>query len=201
VQSNHRGDGDGRTKGLSSSDQAHFEALRTRTSTVCNEFVRDHYALVYGWLVRLTGHSNDAADLTQDAFAAFWESLLRETPAVSPRTWLFAIARNRWRKHCRARSTLGKQTEELDDVPAPPSGEWPPLWVSDFEQAVHAALAELPADFREVFTLRTWDEFDYAQIGTIQGISAELARWRYFRARKHLQARLQSWAKVEEQGR
>ena len=80
---------------------------------VCSEFVREHYAWLYGWLVRVVGQSSDAADLTQDAFAAFWESLRRETPAVGPRTWLFAIARNRWRKHCRARAGLNGRRRSL----------------------------------------------------------------------------------------
>ena len=169
-----------------------------RDGEICSEFVRDHYALLFGWLARLTGDRNDAADLTQDAFAAFWDSLRRDTPGVDPRTWLFAIARNCWRKHCRTRAALKEHVADLNEVAEEVVGNWSPEGTSEFEQAVESALARLPDDFREAFTLRAWHEFDFAQIGAIQGITADLARGRYFRARKLLQARLQSWVRLED---
>ena len=36
----------------------------------------------------------------------------------------------------------------------------------------------------EVFTLRFWNELGYDEIGQIQGVTADLARWRYFAARE-----------------
>lgn len=194
MQASDRTQDDGDSRRLSPEDRIRYDALRASNVGICSEFVRDHYALLFGWLARLTGDRNDAADLTQDAFAAFWGSLQRDTPGVDPRTWLFAIARNCWRKHCRSRASLKEQVADLEQVAEEISACWTSAGTSEFEQAVESALARLPDDFREVFTLRAWHEFDFAQIGAIQGITADLARGRYFRARKLLQARLQSWA-------
>ena len=74
MQANDRTKCDGYSRPLSPADQIRYDALRARNVEICSEFVRDHYALLFGWLGRLTGDRNDAADLTQDAFAAFWDS-------------------------------------------------------------------------------------------------------------------------------
>jgi RNA polymerase sigma-70 factor (ECF subfamily) len=173
-----------------------FDELRAGDGEACARFARDEYAGVYRWLYRLTGRADEAADLTQESFVAFWESLGRERPRVSPRTWLYAIARNQWRKHCRDRRP--EQAEPIDEIEAAATSGWTPAEREEFAAAVAAALACLSPELREAFSLRLWHEFDYAQIAAVQGISASLARWRCFRARRLVRQRLGAWQKVEE---
>jgi RNA polymerase sigma-70 factor (ECF subfamily) len=82
-------------------------------------FVRAAYAGLYRWFYRLVGSSDRAADLTQETFVAFWESLDRRRGEASPRTWLFAIGRNLWRKQARqARTFVAIRVDALvDDGP------------------------------------------------------------------------------------
>ena len=56
----------------------------------------------------------------------------------------------------------------------------------EFEEAAVRAIAELPHELREAFTLRFWKEFSYDQIAELQGVEPGLARWRYFSARRRL---------------
>jgi len=162
-------------------------------------FVREHYADLYGWFLWLTNCPHRAADLTQDTFVAFWESLRRTTPDTSAKTWLYSIGRNRFRKDCRDRrphDTAGDAA--LDDEIAPMQT---PLEVAEhreFAAALEAEVARLPEDFREVFTLRLWQEFDYEEIAATQGISRELARWRFFRARQIIRSRLKAFGFQED---
>jgi RNA polymerase sigma-70 factor (ECF subfamily) len=158
--------------------------------------VRDEYTGVYRWLYRLTGRSDDAADLTQESFVAFWQSLRRDLPRVSPRTWLYAIVRNQWRKHCRDRKP--EQAEAIGEIEAPAPSGWTSAEREDFAAAVASALAQLSSELREAFSLRLWYEFDYAQIAAVQGVSPSLARWRCFRARQLVRGRLKAWQEVEE---
>lgn len=167
-----------------------FEELRGDVREACSRFVRDEYAGVYSWLCRLTGCSNEAADLTQEAFTAFWMSLGRKRAHVSPRTWLYAIARNQWRKHCRDRRTY--RSMELEQIEAP-QPQWTPAEHDEFTNAVREAMAALSPELREAFSLRLWHEFDYAEIAAVQETSAALARWRCFRARQFVRARLRPW--------
>jgi RNA polymerase sigma factor (sigma-70 family) len=173
-----------------------FQELRSGTPEACSQFVRDEYTGVYRWLYRLTGRTDEAADLTQESFAAFWESLGREFPQVAPRTWLYAIARNQWRKHCRNRRP--EQVEVLDEIEAPAPSAWMPAECEEFAAAVAVAVAQLSPELREAFSLRLWHEFEYAQIGAVQGINPSLARWRFFRARQLVRERLTAWQEVEE---
>ncbi len=154
-------------------------------------FVRAAYAGLFRWFCRLVGSPDLAADLTQETFAAFWESVDRHRGEASPRTWLYAIGRNLWRKHRRAARTFVPDRVEtaIDDGPsAERQAE-----EREFREAAERAVRELPADLREAFTLRFWHEFDYDEIGAIQGVTAGLARWRFFAARRRLHKKLAAW--------
>jgi RNA polymerase sigma-70 factor (ECF subfamily) len=153
-------------------------------------FVRASYEGLFHWFFRLTGSRDGAADLTQEAFAAFWGSLDRVRGDVSPRTWLYAIGRNLWRNHLRNRKPLQALPEErLTGGEGPERGEED----REFREAAEHAVRALPDDLREAFTLRFWNEFGYDEIGTIQGVTAGLARWRYFAARRRLHEALAAW--------
>jgi RNA polymerase sigma-70 factor (ECF subfamily) len=155
-------------------------------------FVRASYVGLYRWFCRLVGSADLAADLTQETFVAFWESVDRIRERASPRTWLYAIGRNLWHNHLRARRRISP--EGMDSL----AGDGPSvehrLEDLEFREAAERAVGALPADLREVFVLRFWEEFGYEEIGTIQGVSASLARWRFFSARRRLHETLSAWA-------
>lgn len=155
------------------------------------EFVRTAYVGLFRWFCRLVGSPDLAADLTQETFAAFWESVDRMRGDASPRTWLYAIGRNLWRKHRRAIRTFvpgGVEAAIADGPTAERQAE-----EHEFRAAAERAVRELPPDLREAFTLRFWQEFGYDEIGAIQGVTAGLARWRYFAARRRLHRTLAAW--------
>ena len=180
-----------------------FGTLTGGDRTAGDRFVREQYEDLFRWFLWLTDCPHRAADLTQETFAAFWASLSRTTPDTSPRTWLFSIGRNQWRKDCRDRKSHAWNSDELgDDLLDQISDSAPsPEQVAEhreFAVALEAEVAKLPPDFREVFSLRIWQEFDYDAIAAVQGIKPELARWRFFRARQILRARLKAWCLQED---
>lgn len=176
-------------------------SLKQGDRALCEQFVEQEYEGLYRWFLYLTRDPERAADLTQDTFAGFWHSLSRKVPQVAPRVWLYGIGRNLWRKECRKRRVRSKE-EEGQALVEQVSGNAPtPLSLAEgqeWAEAVQAEVAQLPDDFREVFCLRLWQDFEYDEIAAVQGISRDLARWRYFRARQMLQSRLKNW-QLEEQ--
>jgi RNA polymerase sigma-70 factor (ECF subfamily) len=154
-------------------------------------FVEASYAWLFRWFRRLTGSSDQAADLTQETFVEFWIAVDHRPVGVGPRIWLYAIGRNRWRKAARDR----KGFEPVPCSVLPVGGRSAEQRAEDleFRKAAEAAVTNLPADLREAFTLRFWDEFEYEDIGRIQGVTAGLARWRYFAARRRLHETLSAW--------
>ncbi len=180
---------------MNENPKCEFDELERDAREACARFVHEEYGGVYRWLYRLTGRSDEAADLTQEAFTAFWASFVRRKRHVSMRTWLYAIARNQWRKRCRDRKPV--RNCELEQIAAPRSA-WTPAECEEFTAAVTAILAGLSEELREAFSLRFWHDFDYAQIAAVQGTNAALARWRCFRARQIVRARLKPWQNDEE---
>jgi RNA polymerase sigma factor (sigma-70 family) len=175
--------------------------MKSGGHAACETFVREEYEGLYRWFLWMSRCPERAADLTQDTFAGFWQSLSRKVPDVTPRAWLYAIGRNLWRKQCRSRRVRSKEEEGqalLEQIsgsdPTPASIAEDREWVA----ALHAEVAQLPEDFREVLCLRLWQDFEYEEIAAVQGISRDLARWRYFRARQLLQGKLKAWQLEEE---
>ena len=79
-----------------------LDALQRRDRRACEQFVDAHYRGVHRFFLWLTRDTETAADLTQEAFAAFWASVDHLDAAAVPdlKAWLYGIARNRWRKWC-----------------------------------------------------------------------------------------------------
>ncbi|WP_116127383.1 sigma-70 family RNA polymerase sigma factor [Lewinella sp. IMCC34183] len=72
-----------------------------------------HYRVVYNFLLRMTGHGSDAADLTQETFVRAYVKIDQFTPGTNGRAWLFCLARNLFINAYRKRKRRGE--EELDE--------------------------------------------------------------------------------------
>ena len=175
-----------------------LERLRRGDRTVCEQFVEAHYRGVYRMFLWLTNRPDAAADLTQEAFAAFWESL--GSPAVEgapdPKAWLYGIARNRWRKRCRDARDCGGLDDAAAVVDGTPGPEASLIRAVDKER-IATAVAALPPDYREALVLRVFEELEYPQIATALGVTEGLVRWRVHQARQRLRAALETMAKED----
>jgi len=177
-------------------------ALKVGDSVACDRFVREQYAGLYRWFLWLTNCPHRSADLTQETFVAFWDSLRRTTPVASARTWLYSIGRNQWRKELRDRKSHesngdGHDEGSLDELCDSVASPAEIAEHREFAAALELQVARLPSDFREVLVLRLWQDFDYDEIASVQGIKPDLARWRFFRARQILRARLKAFCLQE----
>jgi RNA polymerase sigma-70 factor (ECF subfamily) len=179
---------------LTQQDEYLLGSLQMRDVAACDSFVDAQISGVYSWFYWLTGDSALAADLTQETFLAFWQSLDKGNAQTPARVWLLSVGRNIWRTACRAKSRRHLQRIDLGDKTADESTPIDALSRSECADAVRHAVAGLPNDFRESVTLRYWQDLTYQQIAEILGISVELARWRVFKARELLRAQLSKWA-------
>lgn len=158
------------------------------TGVAAGAFVDATYPRIYGWLYWLCGRRDLAADLTQETFAAFWASLVRRR-VREPELWLFRIARNHWRRHCRAQRMRGPADGARIDgsgaAQAPSAALATPAESAALREERHALLssvAELPPVYREAVVLRFWCNYSHVQIGRIVNAPAVLVRWRVHRA-------------------
>lgn len=147
---------------------------------------------LFTFLARLLRNRDRAEDLLEET----WLRLVKHADRLLPDTrlgpWLFTVARNLYLSHCRSRM--------LDDVylvegmslwplvsPASPFEE---TAANELERRLEAALASLPAAYREVLLLVGVEGIDQAEAAAICNISPAALRQRLKRARDLLARRL-----------
>jgi RNA polymerase sigma-70 factor, ECF subfamily len=127
----------------------------------------------------------DAEDIVQEAFVRFW----RKQHDISNRGLLYATVRSIALDFLRRDSRRAKrESTALSDVD--PNVEPQFETEDDAQRQLVAALDLLPAEQREVLTLKIWNELTFAEIASALGISQNTAasRYRYALAalKKHL---------------
>jgi RNA polymerase sigma factor (sigma-70 family) len=156
------------------------------------EFYRRHARRLAGWLMRMTGDAEVAADLTAETFAEALVGRKRYDPERgAPATWLYGIAAhklNDWRRRGnaedRARLRLRMERIQLSDED-----------VAEFERlgaevSLVEMLEELPDDQREALRARLLEERGYREIARVAGISEAAMRKRVSRGVAGLRGRL-----------
>ncbi|MGL4511761.1 MAG: RNA polymerase sigma factor [Lacipirellulaceae bacterium] len=154
------------------------------------DLVTKHQDRLRSTLARLTGSAEEAEDVAQEAFV---QALLKlETFQRSARfyTWLYRIAFNlavsKSRKR-RPRVSLSA-VQEAGGPEAVCAGPAPGRHAEAQErrELLHAAIAELADDHRQVLVLREFEGFDYQEIADTLGVPIGTVRSRLFRARLQL---------------
>lgn len=136
-----------------------------------------HAGGVYAHALRIVGESHDAEDVTQQVFAKLLTELGRYRPGAAPfRAWLLRIAHNAAIDHVRrSRST------PFEEVPEPDA--------RGREVAEHArsslrtALADLPADQRDVLLLTHLVGLSPTEIAARLGRSVRSVHGLHYRGR------------------
>ena len=148
---------------------------------------------------RLLGNEADAADAVQDAFLKAYTALgdFRGDSRFS--VWLYRLVNNVCIDMLRRRKrqeTVPLQTEDDDgeetELPLP-DDRWDPAILAERasdREAVRAALAALPADCREILTLREIGGLSYEELAIQLGLEPGTVKSRLNRARKKMCALL-----------
>ena len=142
---------------------------------------RDVGPNLLSYLHRCLGDVHAAEDSLQETFCQAARRLERLSQAVSPRAWLFAMARNiAATAHRRRRVTVPLPGE----LQAAESSEDPRL------ESVRMALVGLPDGLREALELRLRDGLSYEEIADVLQIPLGTVRSRLHHALRRLRAAL-----------
>jgi RNA polymerase sigma-70 factor (ECF subfamily) len=167
---------------LRAGDQRAFESIH-------NEF-NDR---LYNFLARLSNRRDIAEDLLEETWLRLVIHAGRLRPDTSLTSWLFTVARNLYVSYCRSRA--------IEDSYAPGMlGLWPagrpepsPLQAAEageMERRVAAALATLPALYREALLLIAVEGLQPSDAAAVCGVAPAAMRQRVSRARALLAERL-----------
>ena len=150
---------------------------------------------VFNIALRMTGNSEDAADMTQEAFIKAYNSLQSFRGDSKFSVWLYRIVSNVCLDFLRSknrRPTVSLSVEDDD-------GEDAQLDVADESQSpellldrkltrdsVRRGLDSLPPDYRQILLLREIQGLSYDEIAQALSLEVGTVKSRIFRARKRL---------------
>ncbi|PZW40282.1 RNA polymerase sigma factor [Pseudomonas sp. URMO17WK12:I2] len=165
------------------SDADLLRRYRAGEAAAFTQLYERHRLGLFRFLMGLCGDQAVAEEVFQETWMSLIrsESLQREA-AVLFKTWLYQIARNRlidhWRKQGRHQQREEAFDEQLhDQAMAEPDPERQ-LSLSQDQARIQAALADLPAEQREVFLLRAHGDLELHEIAELTRTPAETVKSR-----------------------
>jgi RNA polymerase sigma factor CnrH len=163
------------------------------------ELMRRYKDSLYRYIHRSMRGDEDAYDVLQDAFTAAWRSIERYDPSRKFSTWIYHIALNKVRDHGRKRAVRSFffQAAPLDVPDGPDIADHGADIPGDFEihdelRRVSAMIDELPEKLKVAFTLQVLQDLPQIEVADILGVSVKTVETRVYRARKILQAQVES---------
>lgn len=173
------------------------ERLRSGDQVAFESLVRTHAPRLFAVARRVSRSQSDAEDAVQETFLAAFRSIDRFDGRSTLGTWLHRIVVNA--ALARARRAVARRESPIEDLlPRFEAGRHecsPRPWRivaseagidSDTREALLAALAALPDDFRTAVVLKDVEGMESAEIAAALGISDALVRQRVHRGRQAL---------------
>ncbi len=154
-----------------------------------DRLVRVTHSDAYALALRLTGNTEDARDVVQEAYLRAYKSLGRFRGEALFSTWLYRIVANcsatqlsRRQRH--RHDHLGAHDDVIDTRP-----DYDPVLqgdLVDLRKNLDAAIRDLPVRLRSVVVLRDMYDLPHEAIAQELGISVTAAKVRLHRARRRL---------------
>jgi RNA polymerase sigma-70 factor, ECF subfamily len=160
--------------------------------------VERHRDRVFSLALRMMNSTDDAAEVTQDAFISAYRNLPNFRGDSQFGSWVYRIAANHALMRLRHRKVVSAVESPLEDVEGPTFNERGSLveevspWNAGGEQAaldnelrsaIEKAAAGLADEYREVFVLRDLEGLSYEEIAELTNSSVSAIKSRLHRAR------------------
>jgi RNA polymerase sigma-70 factor (ECF subfamily) len=171
-------------------DQRLLSHLRAGRPEAGAELVRAHYQTVYRFLVHLTRDVHQAADLTQETFAAAWEKIATFQGRATLATWLHRIAYTRFIDAQRAERRAAAMRERLPSPQVAPADPLDTVMADDEAQRLYRALHGLDAPERTVLVLHYLQGLSYREMAAVLDEPTGTVKWRTTEALNHLRTML-----------
>lgn len=183
VDANGDDDGDLVRQARAGDTQA-FGALVTR-----------HQHVMYTVALRMIGNTEDARDVTQDAFVKAYRQLATFDPQYRFFSWLYRIVINECLNLRRSR----RPQEALVDTIAGNGTPFDSTLQNERRSQIEAALQQLTPDYRAVIVMRHFAGQSYGNIAAALAIPEKTVKSRLYSARQRLGEMLLGWRECVEE--
>ena len=185
-------------------DQMLVNRFKSGDQSAFDEMVARYWDRIYAMVNQLLRNSQDAEEVTQDAFIRAHRGLVNFRGDSAFSTWLYQIAtnlaRNRywyWWRRKRDKSvsfdapvSADNATTLADLIPAEVETPDNITVTQEFITRIAQGMEKLSTKHREILTLRNIKNLSYEEIADILGISVGTVKSRIARARESLRAKL-----------
>ena len=151
------------------------------------QFYRENYHIVYGYLLSLCGNPALAEDLASEAFLKAIAKIDSYDGRVKPSTWLCSIGKNlylnerkRFRRHVSLESVAIAEEHNMEEN----------LIDKDLAQRISVLSKQLEEPKNQVFAMRL-NGLSFREIGDALGKTENWARVTFFRAKNEILDRLE----------
>ncbi|HYX67836.1 MAG TPA: sigma-70 family RNA polymerase sigma factor [Terriglobales bacterium] len=172
--------------------------LRHRDPEVLDRLIEQYQHRLFRYLVYLTGNRTAAEDLFQETWVRVLERGRQYDGKSKFETWLFAIARHLLIDSLRRKSAASLDAlrdPEEGTAPYEPADEGPSAYESlagrEQEAQVTAAIAGVPAVYREVLVLRFQEDLKLEEIASVVGAPVSTVKSRLYRGLEAIRQALQ----------
>ena len=146
------------------------------------QFYRENYRIVYGYILSLCGDPSLAEELAAETFSRAVAKIDVYDARCKPSTWLCTIARNLFLNECRRKRKL--TALEAAEYIAAPSAEAVVMERETLEE-IWRILKEAAYEHRQVFLMRL-EGMAFRDIGLALGKTENWARVTYFRIKSKI---------------
>ena len=155
------------------------------------ELYRTYFDIVYRYIRSVSRDGSLAEEVTQETFFKALKKADQFRGDCDVRVWLCQIAKNTLYDHLKKQKKQLLGDEKLEKAESA-GGELLEEKLAQRSQAmeIHKVLHRLSEPYKEVFSLRTFGELTFREIGMLFGKSENWARVTYYRARVKIREEL-----------
>ena len=156
------------------------------------ELYRTYFDIVYRYIRSISQDGSLAEKVTQETFFKALKKADQFRGDCDVRVWLCQIAKNTLYDHLKKQKKQLLGDEKLEKAESA-GGELLEEKLAQRSQAmeIHKVLHRLSEPYKEVFSLRTFGELTFREIGMLFGKSENWARVTYYRARVKIREELE----------
>ena len=145
----------------------------------------EYFKIVYRYVLSLSRDPELSEDIAQETFLKALKRTDELGEGDNVKGWLCVIARNLYYKHYDKEKRQGEIMAEAGKEGIAPGPE-AEVMAADERVRLHRLLHALEEPYKEVFSLRSFGDLSFKEIGSIFGKTENWARVTYHRARKKL---------------
>ncbi len=173
---------------------------RNKDPKAFEKLLKKYRKSVYYMLLKMVNNADDAEDLTQEAFAKAFNSLLKFDSKYAFSTWLFRIATNNCIDFIRKKRvktvSIDTQYSNKDgdsfsfDIKDPDENPDDLMLRKQRKEYLAVAVAKLPPKYQRLVQLRYFKEFSYEEVANELELPLGTVKAQLFRARELLSQEL-----------